>query len=485
MNHSEPYQQPVPTLRWWLPGTALVLTVLLVGCGTAPTREEVTPVLPAGFSDTGEEAAAEKWWHDLDDPQLDRLMEEALTGNLSLSAAHARLNQAEATARREGSDRIPDLDATASAERERIDSQDATESYTVGLAASYEVDLWGRVRAEHDAAALDAEASRADLRAAAITLSAQVARTWYSRVEARARLDLLDEQLHTARQNLELVERRFRTGHAPAADRHRQRRTIEGLEGERARAAARLATIDHELAVLLGQPATDYQAPEGELPEPAALPATGLPAELIQQRPDIQAHFHRLQAADARTAAAVANRFPRLNLTAALTSPAASTGDLMSTWVTTLGADLALPLFDGGGRRAEVERSRAATDEAVLDYAEAVLEAVAEVEDALVRERHQRVYLTRLEAQVAEAEELLDLTRRRYRHGDADHLAVLDAEEGLLDARGLLLEARREALEYRIDLHRALAGGWRGMTDAPADPLAALSGPGDASDTED
>ncbi len=450
---------------------SLATLLVLAGCGSTELREEATPALPESFSQSGEERTAERWWQGLADPRLDELVDTALDNNLSLSAARSRLHQAEAVARRGGADLFPSVNAEGSVKQERRDDNPATDVYGVGVAASYEVDLWGRVRSERDAAVHDAEASRGDLRAAAITLTARVARTWYNRVEARAQLDLLDRQLTSAREVMALVEKRFRTGHAPAADRHRQRREIERLAGERAQARARLETLDHELALLLGRSATDFEAPTGELPELPPLPATGLPGELVLRRPDLRAGYLRLQAADARAAAAVANRFPRLDLSASLTGQAASASELVATWITNLSAGLVMPIIDGGSRRAEADRARAATDEATMEYAESVLEAVGEVEDALARERHQRDYLNHLSAEVTEAERLLENTRRRYRYGEADHLAVLDAVNGYHSARRQHLTARREALEHRIDLHRALAGGWSGI-EQPVQPAA-------------
>ncbi|MFP4181978.1 MAG: efflux transporter outer membrane subunit [Thiohalospira sp.] len=455
--------------------SASLLLLLLGGCAvTPPERTEHTPDLPDSFSEAGVTEAPERWWRALEDPALDDLMGRALDGNLSLAATRARLESARAVARREGAGLIPSVEASAGADRQledrtepseplgpNTDTNTDTRNFSTGLSASYEVDLWGRVRAGKAAAAADAAAARADLHAAAVSLSGNVATTWYQRVEAKRRLALLRRQVETAEELLALTEARYRRGQVAIADVHRQRRSLEALRGQVSTAEGQLAALDHELAVLAGEPPGSVQLPDGDdFPDLGPLPETGLPAELIRRRPDLQQAFHQLVAADAGVAAAVARRFPRLDLTASLTGEAPSASAMVATWLTNLGAQLTLPLIDGGERRADVDRARAEAEAAALDYGQAVLEAVAEVEDALAREAREAELVDHLAAELEAARDLLENTRRRYRFGEADHLAVLDAQDGVHGAERSLLEARRQRLDYRIQLLRALAGGW-------------------------
>ncbi|MGM0412870.1 MAG: efflux transporter outer membrane subunit [Pseudomonadota bacterium] len=446
-----------------------LLALLLGGCAvTPPERADHDPELPDRFSEAGVSEPPERWWRSLDDPALDDLIQGALDDNLSLQATRARLERARAVARREGAPLIPSVEATAGVDEqgrgpdlETATGDGAQETVSAGLSASYEVDLWGRVRAGKAAAAADAAAARADLQAAAVSLAGNVATTWYQRLEARRRVELLQRQVTTAEDLLVLTEQRYHGGQVAIADVHRQRRSLEGLRGQLSTARAGLAALDHELAVLAGEPAGTFEPPEATgFPELGPLPETGLPAALIRRRPDLQRAFHDLMAADAGVAAAVARRFPRLDLTASLTGEAPSASAMVATWLTNLGAQLTLPLIDGGERRADVDRARAEAEAAALDYGQAVLEAVAEVEDALAREAREAERVDHLAAELEAARALLENARQRYRFGEADHLAVLDAQDGVHAAERSLLEARRQRLEYRIQLLRALAGGW-------------------------
>lgn len=439
-----------------LTGATLAL-LILAGCTGTPTRTESPVTLPATFSAGGEQPPTDRWWHDFDDPGLSRVIEQALGGNLSLRAAWARLDQARAVARREGAARWPTLDGRA--EISRPTGSNATEQRLLGLAAAYEVDLWGRIGSTAEAAALDADASAADLQAAAISLSAEVATTWYQLVEQRAQLALLEEQQRTNRQLLELVQARFRIGQAAASDVHRQRQLLAQTQGERVQAESRLAGLRHQLAVLLGAVPGEVQLPgDAVLPAPGPFPSTGIPAELVRRRPDLQRALLRLQAADARAAAAVAARYPRLDLTASGTTSTPEV--LFSNWLGNLAAQLAGPLFDGGQRRAEAERARAVVAENLNTFGEALLEAVREVETALANESGQRAYLETLRAQQREAAQVVERERSRYFQGDSDYLSVLDALRSRQQLERQQLTARRELLTERINLVRALAGGW-------------------------
>lgn len=441
-----------------------LLAIILASC-TPALQAPVPPVdLPERFSAAGQSSLPDRWWTALDDPVLDELVERTLAGNLDLRTAWDRLRQAGAIARRTGAGLSPTLDAEASGSRrwnETDDGSAATNNFSLGPVLAYEADLWGRIRSQRDAALFSARASREDLQTAALTLSAEVASTWYQLVEQYGQLDLLQEQLATNEQVLELVTLRFRRGQVGAADVLQQRQLVEANHGQRAQSEAQAAVLEHRLAILLGIPPGPAVAPRtAVLQNLPPLPATGLPAELVRRRPDLQRAFYRVAAADRTVAAAVADRFPRLGLSARLETGGPQTADLFQNWLGTLAANLAGPLVDGGRRRAEVERTRAAAAEELHAYGQAVLEAFGEVEDALVQEERQREFLVRLDRQLEMAKAVTERVRQRYLRGSENYLRVLDAlqsEQGLQRNR---LSARRQLLQYRLDLHRALGGGW-------------------------
>lgn len=441
-----------------------ILAILLSGCSMA-TQDLKTPLaVPAQFSESGTSPLPDKWWESFEDPVLSGLIDETLANNFSLKTAWDRLSQVEAVARGQGSDLFPTLDVEAGTSRTRLlgDGQTSKDhSYSLGLAASYELDLWGRVRSSRDAAAFEAKAEREDLRAAALTLSAEVANTWYQLVEQYGQLDILNEQIVTNDQVLELVTLQFRTGQVGIADMLQQRQLVESNRGEKAQALARAKVLEHQLAILLGYPPKQKVAPEvTALINLPPMPKPGLPAELIQHRPDIRSAYFSVQAADSDLAAAIADRFPRLSLVARVDVSGAHTRDLFDNWLATLAANLVAPIIDGGLRKAEVDRTRAAAAEALHTYGQIILDALGEVEDALAQEQHQRDFIASLDKQLKLAGQVIERVRDRYLQGTMDYQRVLDA---LLSQQALqrsLLTARRDLVQHRIDLCRALGTGW-------------------------
>jgi NodT family efflux transporter outer membrane factor (OMF) lipoprotein len=376
-------------------------------------------------------------------------------------------------ARREGAGLLPSLDATAGGSVSRRATEvevpgpdrrtraNAT-SLSLGLAASYEVDLWGRIQSLTDAAVLDAEGRVEDLRAAAITLSARTADSWIRLVEQRALEDLLGEQIETDGQILELIELRFRRGRVPAEDVLRQRQLMESKRESLAAAAEAAETLEKELAVLLGRdptaPGIPRRATQPVLPP---LPDTGAPARLLLRRPDVRAALVRIHAADARVAAAVAARYPSLRITGSATTSGPSVGEFFREWLLSAAGSLVAPLVDGGAREADEDRARSVVRERIHDLGQVVVEAVAEVEIALDREARQREQLDSLIRQRELSEEIVKRTRDRYLGGAADYLRVLEALSTAQNLDRRLLAARRALVQDRVDLYRALAGGWR------------------------
>ncbi|MDW7643786.1 MAG: efflux transporter outer membrane subunit [Desulfuromonadales bacterium] len=451
--------------RWLQTLAACLLAAVLAVAGCAPVRSggQGAVELPPAFTTTGEAVLPEMWWRSFDDPALDAFMARALAGNLSLKATWERLRQAEALQRKAGAGLIPSLQGEAGASTTRYDnnSRSGTDhTYSLGLAASYEIDLWGRIRSSRDAARFDTGASAEDLRAAALTLSAQVAAGWYELMEKYGQLDLLDGQMETNRKVLELVTLQFRTGQTGIADVLQQRQLIEANVGERAQVAAQIRVLENRLHLLAGLAPGQLALPQAGLISLPALPETGVPAELVRHRPDVRRAWFQVRAADERTAAAVSERFPRLSLTAGASTSAETIDDLFDNWLASLAANLVAPLIDGGQRRAEVERSQAQARERLHTYGQTVLQAVAEVEDALSGEARQLEYLDSVERQLELAGQAIDRVRDRYLNGAEDYQRVLSALFSYQQLQRSHLAGQRILIQYRIDLCRALGTGW-------------------------
>jgi NodT family efflux transporter outer membrane factor (OMF) lipoprotein len=442
---------------------------MLAGCASRPASYEPPVTVPDAFSPGPVSitlAIADRWWTTLGDARLDTLQAIALRDNLMLQTAWERLREARAAARIAGAPRYPALDAFAEGEVRRPSaSEDGT--LDLGLAASYEIDLWGRIGARSAAEQFRARATLADYRATALSLAAEVALAWYRLVEARAAHDLVERQIDTNARSLELLRARFGTGLVRRADILRQQRLLESTREQALAIEARAGVLRHQLALLLGQAPTAASAASAlddtlvaRLPDLPPPPPTGLPADLVQRRPDVLAAYLRLQAADRDLAAAVSDRYPRLTLTASLSTTADGSSALFDDWLRSLAGGLLAPIFRGGELSGEVDRNEARRQQRLLEYGQTVLVAFAEVEDALVRERTRRERIASLEVQVQYAEETSQRLRLEYFNGVVDFLDVLTAQVDQQRLERDLLAARLALVEDRIALYRALAGGF-------------------------
>lgn len=452
--------------------------LVLPGCGSVLHKvdnDRAAPVaLPEQFSRAGGDAgatAAGQWWRSLGDPGLDRLCEAALADNLDLRRAQARIASAAAVAKAAGAMQWPQLQLESTVSRTRQNQffgqtvAFQVTNFPVSLSASYEVDLWGRVASTRKAAELEVAATQDELTAARISVTGAVADAWYAVVGERATLALIDAQVDVNTKLVELVEIRFGAGLAAAVDVLQQRGQLEAVRAQRPAAEGRLALAEQRLAVLLGGvPGGKAPAlPEGaEVPEPAPLPALGVPAKVLARRPDVRAAQRRVLAVDHRISAAAADLLPAIRI-------GASTGfqgryneaqglSFFDNWVWSLFANLTAPLWDGGRRKAEVERVKALLADAVAGYGQVVQRAMAEVEEALVRDETERRSLAAVDTRLDIARKTLEEARFRYAHGQTDYLPVLASLAALQGLEQERLARLRAALTVRVGLLRALAG---------------------------
>ncbi|MDY7109265.1 MAG: TolC family protein [Planctomycetota bacterium] len=438
------------------------------GCASAEPRGSLPLQTVPAFSRSGDGPPPDRWWRAFHDEPLNDNIRLALSDNFTLIAAWERLQEARAIMRRERSGLFPQLDGTADGElREGSDVDDETR-LGLGLGASYEVDLWGRIESAVDAERLRAAATAADYRTAAISLSAEVALTWYEFAIARLQLELIRSQLETNLTVLTVLEKRFAVGQSGSADVLRQRQLVESTREQMVVARSRIEVLEHRLAVLVGRPPQEaMDLPDPALPRVPGMPATGLPAELLQRRPDVLSAFRRLEAADKDVAVAVTDQYPRIDLAASWSTTAENPSGLFTTWLTSLAGQVTAPLFDAGRRRAEVERTVAVRRRRLAEYGQTVLDAFREVEDALAQEAHQVRRIRSLEDQLALAGRTYRQLRWQYLNGVTDFIDVLTALREQQQIERDLLTARLDRIAFRIALHRALAGGFETPREAP------------------
>jgi len=456
--------------RWYLYAISvcgLLAAGLLtpVACSFHPERPDLPVDLPEAFSRTGDEAAPNEWWRAFEDPHLSALIDTGLRGNLSLRSTWDRLEQARATARKSGASQYPSLELSAGASRTVTKTEGADRSYansfSLGALASYELDLWGRVRSTKEAAELDVLASEADLHTAAMTLTSEITSAWFSLVEQREELRLLDQQIGTNEDYLEIITAKYRSGQGSAVDVLQQRQLLESSKADRVLVESRIAALEHSLAVLTGQMPGRFLAPgDSSLPNVPPLPDTGVPTEWIQTRPDIQAAFLEVEAADNRYAAAIADQFPKISISANAQTTTAEVGDLFSNWLASLAANLVEPILDGGVKRAEVQRTRAVLSERLNAYGDAVLSAIKEVEDALVQEAKQAEYVESLKKQLSLSEMATAQSLESYTSSGADFTRYLTTLLSHQRLQRTHIQAVLQRLSYRVSLYRALGGRW-------------------------
>lgn len=446
-----------------------LVVVLLAGCGGRNPAPDPPVDLQAPFSRSGQGRAPDRWWRVFGDGNLDSLVDRVLQSNLSLKGTWQRLRAARALADRESASLFPQLDLTSQATAESGVNQRVRRpgQFQSGLSAEYELDLWGRIRAGVQAERLRARATRADYRTAALSLAAEVTRTYYRLAEARGRLALIESQIETNRKVLRLIKAQFGAGQAQSADVLRQRQLLESVREQRSETRARIQTLEHQLAVLLGRsPQKGVAYRPDALPVLPPLPDTGVPADLVRRRPDVRSAFLRLQAADREVAAAISDQFPRITLSASALTRSSGAASLYQDWALSFTAGLVAPLIDAGRRSAEVDRTRAVKRQRLYEYGQAILTAFQEVEDALAQEAEQRERIRSLREQVRMAAKSYDQLRWRYLNGLGGYLDVLTALSDTQELRRELLSASLGLVEQRIALYRALAGGFPTQREA-------------------
>ncbi|WP_197452499.1 TolC family protein [Rosistilla carotiformis] len=439
----------------------LMLTLaVLAGCASkGPMPTFAASSLPP-MSESGETIAPERWWTTFDDDGLDREVNLALGQNFDLAVALSRLRAAQAVTRIAASDWCWDVNGFSESSRTFGPGRDSSQM-TWGLDASYQVDLWGQIRSRVDAERFRTSATRSDYQAVALSLSAEVARTWYSLIESYAQLKLLDEQVETNREGLKAVELRYAEVGEGGPNVLRQQQLVQATLEQMVVVRAGIEVLEHQLAVLTGQPPQIARYEPGDtLPELPPMPFAGLPADLLNRRPDVRAAYFALAAADRDVAAAVSDQYPRLNLGASIVNSAQNPETLFRDWFLSLGGQLIGPIIDGGQRRAEVARTRAVVWQRFSEYRQTTLIALQEVEDALALERRQIERIQLLEAQFKSAELASQQLLQYFITGNTSYLDVLSTVQSRQSLQRSILSARLDLIQIRIGLYLALAGAF-------------------------
>ncbi len=457
------------------PAQLIVAALALYGCNPHRVNDKPQPQVALPKSYGSEQTTADlpdRWWQQFGDKGLDSLVGRALSASPRMQIAWARLAQSEALGDAARAPRFPIADLQASAAyRENFFPPFGTidqRTYSLSMPVSYEVDVWNRYGAGAHAASANVQATRNDVEATAMSISAEVSEAWFDVVNTRAAKKLVDAQLAINRTLDELVTFRFERGIAAAIDVYQQRQQVLAGEAQLALLEGQLRLALNRLAILLGQPVPDLVLPTTDtLPTVPTLPGLGIPADLLERRPDLRAARDRIVAQDYQLAAAIAARLPTFIVNGSLSFSSTKPADLLDTLLKSISGTLSAPLFDGGRRAAEARRQRALLHEIVASYSQVLLQALLEVDSALARETQQDKSLTPLRAQHEIAQATLREARARYEQGLTDYLPVLSALTGLQTLERSLLDAERQRLSARVQLYRALGGTWTAALSRP------------------
>nr|WP_201768335.1 efflux transporter outer membrane subunit [Stutzerimonas azotifigens] len=457
---------------------ALVLFALSLGaCTLGPNYQRPDLPVAAEFREAeGWKAAAPRdaiergeWWLLYGDEELSALVGRLNLSNQDLAAAEARYRQARALIRSARAQLFPGVSASAGATRSgqgrsstSVSGGGVGESYEAGVSASWELDLWGRLRRTLEANRANAEASAAELAAVRLSLQAEL-------VETYLQLRVLDEQrrllaatVEAYERSLRLTENQYRAGIAPRSDVTQAQAQLKGAQAQAIDLAWQRAQFEHAIAVLVGVPPAQLQiAVRDSVPDLPAVPLA-LPSELLERRPDIASVERQVIAANALIGAAEAAWYPDLVLSASGGYQNSSLNDLFSVpnrfW--SLGPQMALTLLDFGSRRAELERVEATYDETVALYRQTVLEAFREVEDYLVQLRVLDEEAVVQQEALDAARESLRLIENQYRAGVVDFLSVATLQTNALNTERTRLLLLGDQLTASVRLIAALGGGW-------------------------
>jgi multidrug efflux system outer membrane protein len=456
--------------------SALAATSLaLAGCLSSqpgPSALFLTATPPARWASPAPRSSPTHWLSDLDDARLTALVHEALEQNSDLTAVAARLRQAEARRLLAGAERFPEIDADTNASRRQSAGESRAGSFSpgrrnnfdLGLNFGWEIDLWGRLRDRHRAASHDANAARADLEAARLSLAANVAKAWYNLTEAERLVDLGERTRRSFAEALSSVERKFERGLQldGALDVTLSRANLAASESNLEARRRERDEATRTLETLLGRYPAGKAAARASLPPLRQRVPAGLPSTLLLRRPDLLAAERRHAAALSRVSASKKNLLPAIRLTSSAGYTSSDLARLLepNQLIWNLASGLAQPLVDGGQRRAELKLTKAQRDEIAADYASIALEAFREVETALGAEQfleRQTVALRRAEENSRAAEKLaLD----RYDKGQADIILVLEAQRRAFDSEAARIRLENARLQNRLDLYLALGGSF-------------------------
>jgi outer membrane protein, multidrug efflux system len=444
-----------------------LLPLFLAGCVNTPNRdqEQSHPVkkMPARWeAKAGTGLVPPSWLSGFNDPYLHTLVTESLTANFDLQAAAARIDSAKALAASAGSRRWPQLFFSPGYERGETHAvgkpTEKNSAFQALFDLSWELDIWGRIKDAQQSAEQEASATTNDYRAARLSLAARTAQAYFSLTEANLQVKVAEASIKDRRIVVDLVRGRFNRGLTEGLDLRLALTDLTSAEAQLADAHNQVQRTARQLEILLGRYPVGKVQSQTNLPNPPLPLQAGLPSEILQRRPDLNAAFERLQAADHRVASAKKALLPRVTLTATGGTRSASLAELADpravAWNFLMG--LSQPLFTGGRLQSEIDLQQAQVREALNNYRQIAVTAFGEVEQSLAAEEWLRQQEQALSANVKQTEASRKSAINAYQRGVIQILTLLDSYRSTLSAQSEYFAVQRQLLNNRINLYLAL-----------------------------
>jgi len=453
---------------------AILLALVLAGCAVGPDYKKPEVESPEKYKEAGEWLVANQsdavpkgeWWKVFRDPVLDELMGRVQVDNQNLRAAEARYRAARAQVTAARAALFPNVGVSAGANKGKSagDVNATATRYTVSLDAQWEIDLWGKVRRQVEAAGAGAQASAADLENLRLSIQAELATDYFQLRVTETGMDVLQELIGAFRKSLDIAQNRYNAGVAAKVDVVQAQAQVRSVEAQLIDVRASRAQLENAIALLTGKAASDFslgRLPAGYDPHIPQVPA-GIPSTLTQRRPDIAAAERRVAQANAEVGVAQAAYFPSLSLTGSIGSASSSLSKLfnVSNRIWSLGLGLAETLIDFGARGAQVEISRAQYDEAVANYRQTVLTALQEVETNLATVHWLTEEVKAQEDATLLARESVQLTINQYKAGIVSYTNVVQVQSTQLNEERSALQLLGRRLAAQVALIKSLGGDW-------------------------
>jgi NodT family efflux transporter outer membrane factor (OMF) lipoprotein len=449
---------------------ASALLLCLGACEVGPDYKKPDVVTPVAYKETKDWKIAEPqqagsnqaWWSVYNDPVLDDLEKQVAISNESVKSSEAAYRQAVALVGEARANFFPTLSLDTSLQHTHQQLKTTTQ-YSGSVGASWEIDIWGKIRREVESAKAGAEVSAADLAAAKLSLQAELATDYFQLRSEDELARLLNATVDAFSRSLQIAQNRYDVGVAAKTDVASAQAQLESTRAQAINVGVLRSQLEHAIAVLIGKPPADFAiAPAPGVVSVVPLTPPGLPSALLERRPDIAAAERQMAEANAQIGVAIAAYFPTISLSGSygFTSTVLSTLFAPESLVWAVGPSLAETLFDGGLRGAQVEAAKASFDQTVALYRQTVLTAFQQVEDQLAALRILAEQATVQDGAVKAAEEAERLTLNQYEAGTVDYTSVITAQANALSSRQTALNILQNRVTASVALISALGGGW-------------------------